>query len=157
MQKKNLSVLLTGVMATTSYQNLHLGAHLNSPLHPGGTLQVLKHWGAAVLRMHSLSAPAFLPDAKTEPTSFQCQTSDLQCLLHHVKTTQLHHVIPLQLHISETEPVADSSTVPVLGLPRYYLNSSAGHQQSENCTDSGLPFPNEIKTTGFLNDSKSLA
>lgn len=48
-------------------------------------------------------------------------------------------------------------TGPVQAGSKYPLNSGVGHTHSENCNDFGFPFPNGIKTTLFLNDSKLLA
>lgn len=52
-----LWALLSGVMTTHSYQNLHYVVHLNSPVLPVGPLLALEHWRAAVLRTHSCRTP----------------------------------------------------------------------------------------------------
>lgn len=83
--EKILSALLTGVMPTTSYQNLHLRGtpEFRSP-SCGNTARVETLESSCP--EDALTQGTSIPDAKTETTSFQCQTSDLQGLFHHVKT-----------------------------------------------------------------------
>lgn len=53
---------------------------------PVGTVIALRHWRAAILRMHSLRAPVFTW-CKDQNYILPMSNSDLQHLFHHIKTT----------------------------------------------------------------------